>query len=245
MNPSRLKVTIGGNSLLRVSDLIVAGKKPLVRVPPRTTVREALVQMAELKYSQLAIVVDSSVEIIKAANLGQKVALHGSQVLDSQVDGHSQPVHMASPDDVLQLWYEDLLENEYLIVDGDPKHIITAWDLADFLFRTSRDFSTVGEIEVALREVVRLEVGARAVTDEDRPLLEETTIRGLRSWILSDECWPRVRHRFRDKGRVEAELADLGEIRDQICHFQGELTPEQRFRLAEIHEWARSVGTLP
>jgi len=201
--------------------------------------------MAEFKYSQLAIVVDSSVEIVKAANLGQKVALNGTQVLDSQVDRHSLPVHMASPDDVLQLWYENLLENEYLIVDADPKHIITAWDLADFLFRTSRDFSTVGEIEGALREVVRLEAGAWAVTDEGRPLLEETTIGGLKSWILSDECWPRVRHRFRDKRRVETELGDLREIRDQICHFQGELTPEQRSRLAEIHEWARSVGTVP
>lgn len=231
--------------MLRIADLIIPEKDPLVPAQPQMTVRDALVQMASSRYSQLAVMCDSTIRIAKAVRLGSEVALHGTSALDGPISQFSDPVQKVPPNELLQGWYEKLLKEEYLVVEGDPQHIVTTWDLAAFLDRSSRDFSTVGEVEQALRAVVRVESGPWAITDEGREALEELTIRKLRTWILSDGCWPSVKHRFRDRGRLEKELIDLAEIRDQICHFKGELSPGQKVRLEEIHAWAVKASRSP
>lgn len=95
-----------------------------------------------------------------------------------------------------------------------------------------------------LRKLVSARCGDTAIIDGGRKPVHKLTLGELKQSILADPCWSSLAAYLVDRGVADRQLCDLMDLRNQVCHFLGDLTPAQRARLEEIRQWVARASIV-
>ena len=233
------------DGIVSFENLIRPGKLPLKTISDESSVKEALTDMEEAGsggFSQLGVeTADGGLRLVRAERLAFEIRRRGTQVLEERVAKFSEPVPVAEPSDTIRdLWRKGMREKEAVVLRGNVLHILTTWDLAEYLDDAAGDFLLIKEMETTLREVVRQRIGDSVVIDGDEKRIGETTIGELASDITG-VWWLQLTSVFEDPDLTRGNLNDLVRIRDRICHFRGWLGPPDKQKLRIIHEWTAGL----
>jgi len=229
------------SSTATFESLIKPGKLPLKTISGESSVKETLTQMEEAGsggFSQLGVETpDEGLRLVRVERLAFEIRRRGAQVLEERVAKFSEPVPVAEPVDTIRdLWRKGMSEKEAVVLRGDVLHILTTWDLAEYLDDAAGDFLLIREMETTLREIVRQRIGDPVLIDGDEKHLEKTTIGRLVAHITGD-WWLQLTPVFGDPDVTRGNLDDLVRIRDHICHFRGWLGLPDKQKLRTVHEW--------
>ncbi|MET8310702.1 CBS domain-containing protein [Micromonospora sp. NPDC005173] len=242
---------------LRVS-LLVPDDQDVVTVPTGTPVGTALELMRQHDFDQLPV-----------------MTVHGHVVGVFTYRSFSQGVrHVRAQDDPLMTPVEDLVEDltfvraademssvlGYIEVDrailvGDEDRllaVVTAADVNAFLWRRTRPFVLLQDIELAVRDLMRSSCtdedlanavsSALPATDSERAArLEDLTLAQLFTVLLHGSSFGRFfRTRFgNNRNLVRTTLEPVREIRNKVFHFRDELSAEDLQCLLNAASWLR------
>jgi hypothetical protein len=152
----------------------------------------------------------------------------------------------------------DAMERDNGILVGTPERlvgILTPMDFLRYLDHVASPFVMVSEIELAIRELIRMSMDAEKLArtakrclssvyrDEDRipTTLENMTFDNYQTLISHSESWPEFEPMFgATRTRASAKLKEIGTIRNDLFHFKREITMQDHERLAAHRDWLLS-----
>lgn len=140
--------------------------------------------------------------------------------------------------------------------------MITSIDALRYFYRIASPFVMIGEIELAIRELIRASVGAeeqkecikmsleKHYSSEKRSLpvsLEEMTFSDYVMLLRYKATWKKFEYAFgKNCNLVYAKLRHLPDLRNNIFHFKKEITIEEYDSLRDARDWLltriRKVG---
>src|SRR5262249_5554669 len=149
------------------------------------------------------------------------------------------------------------LDRDGAVLVGDPDQLIavvTPTDLIDYLYRLTRPFMLIQEIELVLRRLVSATVSKedlpqyirRAVSSnyrdrEDRipTELEELSSAELVQTVLNSANFREAFYRILGNSRESARgyLGRIASIRNDIFHFRGPMTDDDMQVLSDARTW--------
>jgi CBS domain-containing protein len=237
---------------------LIEGNDPPLCVPKTTKVREALAIMMEHDFSQLPIVDEKGLltGIITEQSIVNTYFIVGDAgaLIDLPVDHCQMTAITISPDanifDAL-----DMLKNTYAIVvleNQKPVGILTDYDTTHFFRNYSEGLIQVQDVEETLRQYILAildtedKVDAALVRTFGQDKKDFTKLarefEELSFWetvllITESHNWEKFEQYFNPKQVFLSFMEQVREIRNQLAHFRGELTPLQRKALKKAIDW--------
>jgi CBS domain-containing protein len=238
-----------------ISNLLEGQRKP-VTVKPDTPIANALLTMVENDFSQLPVVDANNLPLGMVTNQSILSALSNFGVRLEELCAKDAIVRADTfqPEDDLFDVLSRLQENNaVLIVDdsGRVTGIVTDWDSMAYFQRRAEDMMLIEDIEVMLRNIVQ------SVYSNDGGQIDEKRMREIAKRIgmrnktferfsmaevvavfLHDESWAEYGSRFTlSRDAIKRLLDNVRSTRNQLAHFRGETSPQQRQQLRFCMEW--------
>ncbi|MFM0305196.1 CBS domain-containing protein [Paraburkholderia sediminicola] len=241
---------------------VVPADQRLLTIPPEMAVRDAISLLQEHRFSQLPVVAGESVlGVFSFRSFAHKAAqLSASDIAkqkfapgDLPVEDFVETFEFASVhDEMLNVF--GAMENDNGILIGSHDKLIgilTPMDFLRYLYELAGPFVMLSEIELTLRELIRLavsqeELEACAILSlenlygpEKVPrTLETMTFDNYRMIISHSESWPRFQGLLgSNRTVVSGKLRELCELRNDVFHFKREITAADRETIKGHREW--------
>ncbi|MQA37556.1 CBS domain-containing protein [Rugamonas aquatica] len=148
----------------------------------------------------------------------------------------------------------DAMERDNGVLVGNPElpqGILTPMDLLRYLYRVTKPFVMISEIETALRALMNSAVSSVELAEcSNRALAQhygvgkapqsllEMTFDNYRAIISHGGNWPKFAPVLgANRARVSAKLSEIGELRNDIFHFKREITLQEHELLGNHREW--------
>jgi CBS domain-containing protein len=241
------------NSVLPIDQKIIS-------VLPEAYVQEALDVLSKHGFSQLPVMVDQQVlGLFSYRSFSHAVIKLSGDAKNQRFDPREMFVEdciekptYARVSDEFRAWF-DAIDKQDAILVGDPNRlqgIVTAMDILRFLYGVASPFVLIEEIELSLRELIRLAVGQdelvacakislKQYTEENLPTdLEYMTFNDYLQIIGDGRNWHRFQPIFKgDRVRTRAKLEQVRDLRNDVFHFRREITTEDYETLSALREW--------
>ena len=252
------------NVFHRVNNVLPEDQDPLF-ISYNTPVSNALSLMQENNYSQLIVTtVDEVLGVFSYKSFASKLP----EILTDKVDLEALPVGEFIEQIEFVHIFEDIantieiLDRKETIFVGSPmdfKGILTPIDLVKYLYRQSKPFFILGEIELALRfiigssvDTVKLkEIMNATLSQLYEPTkmpatLEDMTFNDYVQVIGDGRTWEHFSDAFGGGGtfqrkRTRAKLESIRDIRNVVFHFRRELQDEELRNLVSHRNWIKNV----
>ena len=238
-----------------VSELDSADK-PVERVPPGASVKEAYTKMRLSNYSQLVVASNDKPRqqdikgIVSLQSLA-KALMNGNPTTVG--DCMDKDMSFAENDTDLKSILGQLSENDVVLVIGQDKRlqgIVTAWDLAKEFADLVDPFKRIGEIEERLQTLIGRRLGKHKVTkflrdigsssDDSIVEIEELTMGGLQRVLDSASHWDDLGLAF-DKNVFIKALNDVRKYRNRLMHFGDPLNETETTHLVNFCRIVREI----
>jgi len=171
---------------------------------------------------------------------------------DLTVDECIEEADFARVTDEFSKWFDSLDLHDAIVV-GEPNGllgIVTAMDVLRYLYGVASPFVMVGEIELAIRALIRHATGevelaecARTALasvyepDQLPTVLEDMTFHDYVQIVGDGRTWPRFESLFGGtRQRTRARLEQMNVLRNGVFHFR-KITPEEYENLADHRDW--------
>jgi CBS domain-containing protein len=223
-----------------------------------TPVRDALRLMVENRYSQLPIV-DAGVTrgVFSLWSLAQSLAVSTPRDL---LELHVEEFMISLPEVTVETSLHSVLsaleEHEAVIVTsakGGLQAVASTWDVLRYFYELARPFVLLGEIELALRDVITVCTGSNLLADSiSKSIAQGYVARGqpipagvhdmsfddYRTLITSRENWPLFDGVLgRNRERVATRLETVRELRNRVFHFRNDISVLDHSTLATTRDW--------
>jgi CBS domain-containing protein len=226
-------------------------------IGPAVPVSEALAIMADKNYSQLPVVEGREVLGVFSyrsfARGLRRMASRKVNPMDMLVDEFVEKIQFARVTDEFVAFF-DHLDRDDAVIAGEPDRlqgIVSAMDVLRYLYRVASPFVMIAEIELALRELIRLAVDENTLREciqnslkdiyKDRSLptcLEEMQFGDYVVLVGDGRNWLHFEPVFRgDRNRTRAMLDEVRELRNTTFHFKHELSVEEYEALSSCRDW--------
>jgi predicted transcriptional regulator len=249
-----------------VSIRIIPENQKLLDFPPNRLVRDAIAQMRQFGYSQVPVVNNDVVlGVFSFRSFAQGAAEASLDEWmrqkcapgDLTVDEFLEQFKFASVTEEMKNVF-DAMEHDNGILVGTPERLVgvlTPMDFLRYLDRVASPFVMVSEIELAIREMIRISMDPEKLAhtakvclssiyrDADRipTTLENMSFDNYQSLISHSESWPEFEPMFGGtRTRASAKLKEIGTIRNDLFHFKREITMQDHERLAAHRDWLLS-----
>lgn len=231
--------------------------KPPTVVAPTATVAEALKLMIGKRYSLLPVVDAGKVVGVFSLWTTARLVLtaRGQKGLSELTveDVMDRQIRMVTVQDALDDVVRFIERDEAVLVGSrhQLEAIATSWDLLKYFFEATHAFVLLGEIELALRDIIARLVGAeelgpaiqRALSHKRGPepvplVLYELELDDYRAIITTRANW----HFFdgvlgHNRDFVDTRLKRVRDIRNRVFHFRGDVSVEDQEFLVEERGW--------
>jgi len=170
-------------------------------------------------------------------------------------DSMTEVPRFARVTDLFTQWFDDLDKHDFLLV-GDPARlqaIVTASDLVQYLYRVASPYVLVADCELSLRAIIRLVISEEMIADFARQNLTNSYRDGkaptvLRDMTLNDYIrivtdgrWTHFEPVFgRNRDNTRSRLERFRDLRNQLYHHRGDVSPEEHESLADDRAWLRA-----
>jgi CBS domain-containing protein len=253
----------GVREFFRVKRLI-PDTQDLATVPAGTLVRDALRLMDRTGFSQVPVTAGTTViGVFSYRSLARNLSVVRRQddPLDAVVDDLLEDLaYVRTSDEIGEIVKS--LDRDGAVLVGDEEHLIavaTSSDLVIYLWEATRPFVLLQDIELAVRDLVRVacpavdeladRIAASLPSNTDRPTprdLNELTLYGLLQLVVSEQnfgqCFRRTFGNNRDL--VLTYLDPVREVRNKVFHFRDDVTAEEMDALVIARRWLlRKVQT--
>ncbi|MDQ5937881.1 MAG: hypothetical protein QG574_5240 [Cyanobacteriota bacterium erpe_2018_sw_21hr_WHONDRS-SW48-000092_B_bin.40] len=241
---------------------ILPSEQVLVSVDSKTKVRDAVAKMECLGFSQLPVVDNGEVlGVFTFRSLGRVAAkalfsdVQSSRCVvgDLAVEECLEQFQFARVTDEFYAVFAAMDRDNGLLV-GEPSSlqgILTPMDLLTYFYDIASPFVMLSEIELALRELVRISVTAAVLANfAERALsslydaeklpraLEQMTFDNYRSIICFGDHWSQFEPNFGgSRFTTSAKLKEIGELRNDVFHFKRVLTSGDKDVLSQHRDW--------
>ena len=226
-------------------------------IPLDTKVSEALSVMATQHYSQIPVMEGSSVLGLftyRSFALGiTRMECGQGKPGDITVEEFIEKPDYTTVNDEFSSLFRHLDDKDVVLV-GDSERlqgILTAMDLARYLYKVANAFVLLQEIELALRALIRLAVDEdelrtcveNALSHSYQPdklptQLEDMTFNDYVQLVGDGRNWKSFKPVFGGtRERLRARLEPIRDLRNDIFHFKREITVGDHQNLADCRDW--------
>jgi CBS domain-containing protein len=245
---------------------VIPADQVLLTIPPGCRVREAVALMRKHRYSQVPVVDNDEVlGVFSFRSFAQGTA---SATLDEWTKQKVAPGDLSIDEFLEQFEFArvteemshvfDAMDRDNGILIGTPERLVgvlTPMDFLRYLYQVASPFVMISEIELALRELIRIALTAEQLTacarrslasvygsEENVPSsLEGMTFDNYQSLISYGETWKEVERVFGgSRTRTSAKLKEIGILRNDLFHFKREITVQDHETLAGHRNWLLS-----
>lgn len=240
---------------------LLKNKNELDCISKSKTVRDALTQMVKNDYSQLPVLDDTGglLGIVTEQSI-ISTYFHSTgsvSLLDLSVDHcMTRAVSLSADSDIFEAL--DILHNVYAIVitkNRKPIGILTDYDTTHFFRDLSEGLILVEDIETTLRQYIQHtfenenEMKAALMRafqadrrDPSKPAREFEALSFSQhiQLITTDANWEKFVSYFEPKLLFIEFMGQVGDIRNQLAHFRGQLEPIQYSALMRVRDWLSS-----
>ena len=222
------------------------------------SVLEALRRMNEGDFSQLPVV-DGHRRPLGLVTYESILKGHrnfGLRVEDLKVGNVMVHAYIFHPEDTLSDLLERLkLSNAVLILgsDGSLAGIVTTYDATEYFRRYAEDLMIVEDVESMVKDIIlmafevdsdengpqRLKEAIRSYTRSKNRPFDKLTFGDYQHILLNEKSWPVMQQVFDMPSReaVFSILDGVRQTRNDLAHFQGEISSDQRDQLRFCAEW--------
>jgi CBS domain-containing protein len=236
---------------------VIPEEQEVLKITPETRATDALAVMHEHSFSQLPVVQGAEVLGVFSyrsyARGVAKLLSEGEKVVDMQVEEFIESVKFARVTDEFET-ITDQLDKDDVVMAGDPDRlqgVVTAIDVLRYLHHVAGPFVLIKEMELALRELIRLAVDDEQLrecvrncsenkSDDHRTLsdLTKMTFNDYVQIIGDGRNWAHFRPLLSgDRGRTRAKLVRIRDLRNDVFHFRRQLTVEDYDALVMHRDW--------
>lgn len=235
---------------------VIPNDQKLEMVAPGTKVREAIQILLEKGYSTLPVIDGSillgSFSFQSFASRALELPEAGSRLLELPVEEFLEQLPLVQEDHELHDLFDALDRHDAVLIGSrhDLRNLASPMDVLRYYYNVASPFVMVGEIELALRGLLRQSVSSQELEEctrralghlyEDRPLpaLEEMSLDNYVQILAHGENWKLFQSAFRgDRNETQKRLKRARKLRKDLFHFRRELTGEDRTFLQKIRDW--------
>jgi predicted transcriptional regulator len=239
----------------RVSQL-VPDDQELFSVPVGTKVASALEMMRTYDYDQLPVVTEEKrvIGVFTYRSIATALPLLRNNALGATVEDHVDECKFVRASEQLGSVLAFVEQGNALLVGDEDRllAIVTHADVNRFLWRRTRPFMLLQDIELGVRDLMRSACGTEdlpgliaacvpAAAGRMPSRLEELTMAELLSVLLNAENFGRFfRLRFgSNRNLVQNTLDPVREIRNKVFHFRDEPSSDELEHLVAVLAWLR------
>ena len=231
----------------------------LVTFPSETPVKDALEVMRKRNISQVPVIEgDAVLGVFSYRSFAQgirKLPRNQNDILSLPVEEFIDDFKFAEITDELKALLDEFDLKDAVLVGTKSRlqGIVTVVDALRYFYRVAAPYILVREIELAIRELMRISVDDDGLKEciekalethyqnKNLPVptcLEEMTISDCVNILRFKETWEKFACAFGENANlVYTKLKPLPELRNDIFHFRREITAEEYDRLRDIREW--------
>lgn len=245
---------------------LIPDDQELLSILPETPVKQAIDLLNEERFSQLLVKQgDHVLGVFSYRAFSIHVAHSGQTNLDFgelPVLEFLEPLRYVSVRDDLESTFEHLDHDDAVLVgqDNNTQGIVTAMDVLRYLYKVTNPFVILGEVELTLRKIIcgcvdekDLQICIENCNDKLSrtpkgrkhllpPLLDEMTFKNYE--LLISMNWSEFEKAFGEgewhKKNTQAKLGQIGDIRNDVCHFRRETTYEDNIVLSNFRYWLQN-----
>jgi predicted transcriptional regulator len=249
---------------------LIPDDQELLTILPDTSVLKAIDLMREHRFSQLLVKQgDEVLGIFSYRSFSTLVASNGQANLDYgklPVDEFIEPLRYVSVRDDLESTFEYLDRDDAILVGqaDNAQGIVTAMDVLRYLYEITSLFVMLGEIELTLRRII-----SACVDDEQLQNCIENCNEKLRKnkknsqhllplsldsmtfkhyELLISMNWGDFEKAFGvgewQRKNTQAKLGQVGDLRNDVCHFRRETTSEDGVFLWNFRFWLQNKAKV-
>lgn len=239
---------------------VIPQNQSLLTVPPKHRARDAIAQMSEYGYSQVPVVDNDKVlgvfsyrsfahvaATMKLEELNQDRCSPGDLPVDEFLEQFEFARVTAEMSHVF-----DFMDRDNGVLIGTAERLVgvlTPMDFLRYLHEVASPFVLVSEIELALRELIRIALtpeqivvaAERCLVPRDGTVptsLEEMSFENYRSLLSNGDTWKEFEPVFGStRNRTSAKLKEVGAIRNDLFHFKRDPTVQDHQTLASRRNW--------
>lgn len=235
---------------------LMQGRREPVTAKLDTPISQALQQMVDNDYSQLPVVdeLNRPLGMITNQSILGALSNFGVRLEELRITDAMIKVDCFRAEDDLFDVLSRLQENNAVLIVDDERRVIgilTDWDSMAYFQRRAEDMMLIEDIEVMLRNIVQ------SVYTDESGQIDEQRVREIAKEIdivnrsfdrfsmsdivalfLHEDSWSKYGWRFAlPPGAIKGLFDNVRRTRNQLAHFRGETTAQQRQQLRFCAEW--------
>ena len=242
---------------------IIPQDQVLLAVPPSCRAREAVALMQQHGYSQVPVV--DNAEVLGVFSFRSFARHAAAATLEEWTKQKCAPGDLRVDDCLEEFefarvtgeWLSvfDAMDRDNGVLIGTPERlvaVVTPMDFLRYLYRVAGPFVMVSEIELALRELIRIAMSEELIVaaakrclstvyrgeDEVPTSLEDMTFDNYQSLISHGDNWEYFDLLLGGtRTRASGKLKEIGAIRNALFHFKREITLQDHETLADHRNW--------
>jgi predicted transcriptional regulator len=245
---------------------IIPETQSLLTIPPDCSVRDAIAQMLLHGYSQVPVVDNGEVLGVFSFRSFAKGAAEPPLTVwtqqkcapgDLTVDEFLEQFNFASVTDEMRTVYEAMDRDNGVLIGSRECliGILAPMDFLRYLDRVASPFVMISEIELAIRELIRMSMDPERIAQAARhclsavykekdnipTTLEEMSFDNYQTLLSHGDSWPEFEPIFGGtRTRISGKLRELGAIRNDIFHFKREIRMQDHEVLSSHRDWLLS-----
>ncbi len=237
---------------------VLPEEQELVSIPAETAVRDALAIMSKNNFSQLPVVEGNEVLGVfsfRSFAEGMRKLPSESDPLSLLVEDFVEDLKFATINDELASLLDefDLKDAVLLGTQDQLQGVVTTADALKYFYRVASPYVLIREIELAIRELIRVSVDEQGLTacinqtlrkhyeERGQPVptsVEAMTFNDYVMLLRFKGTWQSFRRAFGGTPvTIYAKLSSLPKLRNDVFHFRRELTAEEYETLRETRDW--------
>lgn len=264
-SPAARELDLASELFHRINRIIPEDQKVL-SVPPSCRVRDAVELMRKHGYSQVPVV--ESGEVLGVFSYRSFAQGAANATLDVLTKERSAPGDLPVDEFMEQFDFArvtaemtsvfDAMDRDNGVLIGEPERLIgvlTPMDFLRYLYQVASPFVIVSEIELAVRELMRISLTSEQIAEAAKRCLaeayrgkanvptslEEMTFDNYQVLVGRGDSWPLFEPVFGGtRPRTSAKLKEVGAIRNDLFHFKREITIQDHETLALHRNWLLS-----
>ena len=242
---------------------IIPQDQEVLKIPPKTPVREAVGLMCQHGYSQIPVIENGEViGVFSFRSFARDTANATLMEINNQkcapgdlrVDEYLESFDFARVTEELSRVF-DAMDRDDAILVGTAEHlvgILTPMDFLRYLYAVASPYVMVSEIELALRALIRIALSEEEIAEAARrslpsryggeegvpSSLEDMAFEDLRLLVSHSDTWSRFEPIVGgNRARTAGKLKEVRDIRNAIFHFKREITIEDHETLTTVRNW--------
>lgn len=222
------------------------------------SILEALRRMNEHDFSQLPVIDEKRrpLGMVTYESILKGHRNFGLRVEDLKVGNVMVHAYNFHPEDTLSDLLERLKSSNAVLIlgsDGSIAGIVTTYDATEYFRRYAEDLMIVEDIESMMKDLIlmafdvdndesgpdRLKEAIRTYTRSKNKPFDKLTFGDYLYILLNEKTWPMLKQVFDmpSPEAVHSILDGVRRTRNDLAHFQGEITSDQRDQLRFCAEW--------